>query len=343
LRLRAQREELCKRVEWLIKAEDWEKGKAEAERLAGLWQTLEGDAEPDLAERFEALQGQFHSAWQDWQARQANLAALRAEKQALCESVNGVLAELDNGQSLDTEQSQNVDQELATLETRWAQIESIGGVAEAEFQRCFEGARRQARARQRELELCHRIAEHMRAVCEDAERLLAAARPLSKHGLENLSQRWNEIEKPATPSDLIREYQARFEQASRLIEEAREKQHEAQKQREKDLKQTLRDLDVALAEGELQKARQLESAAKDLLGQLGHLPKPRRAGLEHALQKAEAKIRELRGWQHWGNTLERERLCEQAESLIGLEGDPEDIARRIREAQEEWKKTQPGR
>jgi type I restriction enzyme R subunit len=75
-----------------------------------------------------------------------------------------------------------------------------------------------------------------------------------------------------------------------------------------------------------------------LLRQLGSLPKPRLAPLEQRLHAASAKIRQLRGWQHWGNQLERENLCKEMEALIGLAADPEEIARQVRAAQAEWKR-----
>jgi hypothetical protein len=79
-----------------------------------------------------------------------------------------------------------------------------------------------------------------------------------------------------------------------------------------------------------------------LLKQLNDLPKNKRAQFESRLHVCISKINELRGWQRWGNHQERQILCEQMEALIGIKADPEELARRVREAQTTWKKLNDG-
>ncbi len=342
LRLRAQREALCQRLELLLKAEDWERSKPEMERLAQQWTEIEGEPEAELVSRFEDLQARFIQGWQEEQTRQAAIATLKVEKQALCESIEGLLMEVDGADVLEPEQARKLEHELSILETRWEQIPSIGGLVEERFQSCFRDASRDIRGDIRELEETHRLGLELEKLLKDSERQLEKTAPVSRKAVEQLREGLEKIQLPEKPGARLKELDCQLRANLDALEQKREQQREAQKKNEKNLRTTLRELEVDLEQGELRKSRNLEQQARDLLKELGHLPRNQKAPLENRLHAASAKIRELRSWQHWGNTLEREKLCETVEALIGLEGDPEDIARRIREAQDEWKQLSVG-
>ncbi|NJN45244.1 MAG: DUF349 domain-containing protein [Candidatus Competibacteraceae bacterium] len=61
------------------------------------------------------------------------------------------------------------------------------------------------------------------------------------------------------------------------------------------------------------------------------------ATVDARLQVCVPRLGELRGWRRWGTHQAREHLCEEAESLLGLELPPLDIAERIKKLRATWK------
>ena len=58
--------------------------------------------------------------------------------------------------------------------------------------------------------------------------------------------------------------------------------------------------------------------------------------VQAALTPKLQELREIEGWQRWANVGIQEQLCEKMEALKAAE-DPEEIARRIRELQQQWR------
>ena len=90
-----------------------------------------------------------------------------------------------------------------------------------------------------------------------------------------------------------------------------------------------------------------ERALRDVRTALGSLPPlPSKRDHEDILKRLKAaqtaftpKVQELRdvaGWQRWANVGLQEQLCEKMEALASVM-DPEEIARQVRELQQQWK------
>jgi hypothetical protein len=60
--------------------------------------------------------------------------------------------------------------------------------------------------------------------------------------------------------------------------------------------------------------------------------------VQAALTPKLQELREIEGWQRWANVGIQEQLCEKMEALSAIEA-PEEIARRIRELQEQWRES----
>ena len=90
-----------------------------------------------------------------------------------------------------------------------------------------------------------------------------------------------------------------------------------------------------------------ERALADVRAALGAMPPlPSKQDYDDGVRRLKAvqaaltpklqELREIEGWQRWANVGIQEQLCEKMEALKAAE-DPEEIARRIRELQQQWR------
>ena len=96
-------------------------------------------------------------------------------------------------------------------------------------------------------------------------------------------------------------------------------------------------LEAAAENGELQQATQLQDQVRHRLKHNIGLSRAQMAGIEERLQACAGRLGELRDWRRWGAHQAREQLCATAESLVGLEAEPTEIAQRIQQVREAWK------
>jgi exonuclease SbcC len=99
----------------------------------------------------------------------------------------------------------------------------------------------------------------------------------------------------------------------------------------------VRQLEVAAEEGELQHATEFQEQARHRLKHNIGLSRAQMAAIEERLQACAGRLGELRDWRRWGAHQAREQLCATAETLIGLEAEPTEIAQRIQQARDAWK------
>jgi hypothetical protein len=97
------------------------------------------------------------------------------------------------------------------------------------------------------------------------------------------------------------------------------------------------DLSVKAAERALSDVRAAVAAMPPLPSKQDYDDGMRRLkAVQAALTPKLQELREIEGWQRWANVGIQEQLCEKMEALKAAE-DPEEIARRIRELQQQWR------
>ena len=97
------------------------------------------------------------------------------------------------------------------------------------------------------------------------------------------------------------------------------------------------DLSVKAAERALSDVRAAMGAMPPLPSKQDYDDGMRRLkAVQAALTPKLQELREIEGWQRWANVGIQEQLCEKMEALKAAE-DPEEIARRIRELQQQWR------
>ncbi|MEY3221062.1 MAG: hypothetical protein RIT27_2419 [Pseudomonadota bacterium] len=351
LQIVADREELCKRLDWLIKIGDWEHD-TEFNKLQETWQKLSEEVAgfnaeqqqisdkgtvahfTDLTQRAQTARDEYRNALQIH-------AELRREKQNFLHDLNTLWQEVEKLEEISAEQSQSLEEKAQQLLDNF---KAAGHLPETEEHRLTEAFSEKHKAIRRHLKtLLHyqSIATALTKVIHKAERLLKETF-IRKDALEKLQEQRKAIEQPENPTATLETLEENFHSLLEQLQERLQQQQAQQKEHQQEIKKLLETLEQTLENGELQKAISIEEKAHTLLKQLGDLPKNKRAAFESRLHVCTSKINELRGWQRWGNHQERQILCEQMEALIGIKADPEELARRVREAQTTWKKLNDG-
>jgi hypothetical protein len=199
---------------------------------------------------------------------------------------------------------------LTRLEARWN-----AATAEATSELRSEVERQFGRAREA-------LEAHARVAVERIERQHAAARA-------------------AEAAKVQQEHAARTA-AEAAAERVRTLEAEQQAEREKRaaadaevraLVGLLRQAQAALEHGGTARATRLRDAVRERLPQAPALP----AWFERQLQEVDARIQELQDWRTFTVVPKRAELVRRAESLVGAEISPEELARQIRRLRDEWR------
>ncbi len=350
-RLSAQREEVRKRLELLRKLDDWETSGQELTRVGQEWQRLAQEAvelrivvDAQLQaqiQRFEQLFAECEAAARAYRDVQQAQAQVREEKQTVLEHLQALLLQLQQAEA-DGNLSA-LETQLDNLHTRWDYSGTLPLPEEQNMLSRFKQLHKQAQQQITAIRHSHGIAVALERLCQQAEKLLGQKKAVQTKHLSGLQSARQAIEHlPQTNAHIV-QLDQRFSQIYAALEARLAEQQQQRKAYQQALKEDLQALEAALEAGEFQKSVDLEQKVRDLLDLLGDAPKHSKADWERRLQTCHAKIQELRGWQRWGNSLEREALCAQMEALIGLEADPEDLAKRVKDAQTLWRTLNDGK
>src|SRR5690606_11879814 len=94
------------------------------------------------------------------------------------------------------------------------------------------------------------------------------------------------------------------------------------------------DLTSEIEQGHLKSAQRLLKDASHLVK---HLPMKTASGYQKQLRELTIRVNELRDWQGFVSTPKKEELCQEMETLVGAEMDPQALSNRIRRLQDEWR------
>ncbi len=119
------------------------------------------------------------------------------------------------------------------------------------------------------------------------------------------------------------------------LEALLEQQRQAYEQELGQARTLLTQLETELEQGELHKA--LETRATLQQSIKGHGKNKEWQKLNNRLNSMQARLRELRDWQHWSNNKIRNRLIDEMEALPSADLHPDALLDRIKSLQVEWK------
>ncbi len=181
------------------------------------------------------------------------------------------------------------------------------------------------------------VSEPLSRLCTDIELYEAenADHP-SAPGINKLKHRlektWERC-KPPHPDDVVcyESAVARLEKLEAVLE-IKHKQSEEELGKAKEM---LAQLETELEEGELHKALETRAALQE--SAKGHGKNKDWQSISNRLNSMQARLRELRDWQHWSNNKVRKRLIAEMEVLPAADLHPDALLDRIKSLQMEWK------
>ena len=187
----------------------------------------------------------------------------------------------------------------------------------------------EAEAEQANESLLHLFIDIRRYEAENAKHPAAASINKMKHQLERIWKRCT----PPHPDDAVC-----YNFASVVLENFDTTLEKQRQQFEKELGQSqelLVKLESELEQGELHKA--LETRAKLQRFAKGHGKNRDWQQINNKMNSMQARLRELRDWQHWSNNKVRKRLIAEMEVLPAADLHPDALLDRIKSLQVEWK------
>lgn len=186
--------------------------------------------------------------------------------------------------------------------------------------------------------------EDRQAILEEIDALLAARNSIDETRAKRVrkaldAMRGNTAEAEAEAVAVPRDDTQLDDLIDARLETLRSRIHRQVERRKRDYDKALGladELEQAVRDNELQKAQHAEKILLSIMGNIPGLSEQRWKDIEERLQRARPKLRKLESWRHWGTTQAREELIEQVRQLQGSDLHPNQIARSIQAAREQW-------
>lgn len=303
-------------------------------KLEQEWREREADAAAELRDRYAQARARFLAE------RQAS-AGRRAQRLELVASLETLLERLGRELQPSAELSAAIQYATRDAPAAWNRLGPAHDADSRRLDARFQQLGQEIREQERALHRNHLRAEHLREVLREAATLLEQPSEVREIDLKRLRQRWDGLERPES-RDLASDLQNRLDSLFDKLRARLQRQIQQRDQEWQELQDLVGQLETALEAGELQQATHLQERSRQRLKLNIGLTRAQMAAIEERLQHCAGRIGELRGWRRWGAHQAREQLCVAAESLIGLEDDPPEIARRIQQAREAWKNLDHG-
>ena len=326
---RENAERLCREMEGLL-AETLQAGdQLRIRRLDGQWEPLEYSASRQLTTC-------YRRARELAVAEIERLAELQSARRAICVDLEGLLAGMNDNAGSDALSAEDLLVSLDTAIARWqAQLPEVDD--NDPLAQRFAGLVKQVRRESERLARDRACAVPLQALVQQAGALRDEQAKLDEPRIKKLESRWAALEQPTSRS-LAEALQDDFDSALQVLRERLERQRRQRLQALDTAEGLLAELESALQEGELERALSLRDRLRHLLKTARGVAEHKRLALQEQLQGMQPRLEELRQWRHWGGGKARLRLCTEIEALAGSVRSAEDVAARVRNARDAWKR-----
>ena len=324
--------DLCTRAEALLKSSSAEAAEAALAPLQKQWLQWVAEAAPQevyldrFAEAVAAIGGMQ-------QVQQQQAAALERDALAITERLQALVGRMDSdvGNEADEQQLQQFADELAQCQQAWSVLEHRpDSDLQASYRKLTAALQQRLQSQGRALSGASRL----QAALEQAESALVSTEPVTAAVLNALRR--------ALPRDggdglaQARTDKARIDRLMDGLQQRLGKQREQAGSRMQKAGERIGELEQALEQGESRQAASLLQQIHQLEAELRGLGLELSAPLRQRMQRLAGRLRELRDWQRFSNTTEREQLCERVESLIDADLPVPELARQIKLARKTW-------
>ncbi len=283
------------------------------------------------------LQERYSQARERFLTERQTSANRRVQRLELITSLENLLERLRTERESSAELSAAIQYGACEAPAAWACFgppqDNEGRRLEQRFQELIEAIHGQERILQRNQIRANRLRE----VLQQTEKLLKQPSEIQEADITPLRHQWQSLEHPESGTLTI-ELQSEFDSLLNKLRARMQRQAQERDQEWQELQELTAQLEAAIENGESQQAAALQEQARRRLKQNIGLSRAQMTEIDERLQSSAAQLGKLRDWRRWGAYQAREQLCATAESLTGLEIDPTEIARRIQQARNAWKK-----
>jgi hypothetical protein len=326
---RENAERLCREMEGLLAEALQAEDAVRIRRLDGQWNPLESVSPPQLIARYRHAREQVVAGIE-------RLVALQDAKRAICADLESLLAGMNDSAGSQAPSPEDLLVSLEAIIGRWpahaADVDTDDPLAQH-----FAGLVQQVRLESERLARDRACAVRLQALVQQARALRDEQAKLDEPRIKQLESRWAALEQPAS-RPLAEALQHDFDSALRALRERLDRQRRQRMQALDTAEGLLAELESALQEGELERALSLRDRLRHLLKTARGVAERKRLALQEQLQGVQPRLEELRQWRHWGGGKARLRLCAEIEALADSLLSAEDVAARVRNARDAWKR-----
>ena len=326
---RENTERLCREMEELQARTRHAGDAVHLRRLDGQWAALEPVAAAEFTERYRRARGPVAAGLEQ-------LAVLQGKRRAICEHLEKLLAGLNDNDGSTAPAAAELLASRDAFIDRWQALVPAANEDDPLAQR-FAALVQQVRRAADRLVRDHACAVRLQALVEQAVALADKQAKLDEPRIKKLEARWAALEQPASRS-LAEGLQHDFTSALRTLRDRLKRQHQQRVQALETAEGLLVELEAALQEGELERALSLRDRLRHRLKTSRGVAERKRQALQEQLQGMLPRLEELRQWRHWGGGKARLRLCTEIEALAESVLSAEEVAARVRNARDAWKR-----
>ena len=326
---RESAERLCQEMEGLLSGTLKAGDDLRIRRLDGQKDQLESSFTPQLTVRYEHAREQAV-------AEIERLTALHKARRAICMELESLLAGMSDDEGMGTQTAEDLLVSLEAVIARWQALLPEADDDKPLAQR-FAGLVQQVRRESGRLASDHARTIPLQALVQQARELSQGKAEIAEARIRKLERHWTTLEQP-TSRALAEELQHDFDSALQALRARLERQHQQRMQALDTAEGQLAELEVALQQGELERALSLRNRVRHQLKTAKGVDQRRQRALQERLEGMQPRLEELRQWRHWGGGEARPRLCTEIEALADSGLTAEEIAARVRNARDAWKR-----
>ncbi len=331
--LHARLESLCASLEQLATCEYFPQYGAKLNALCSEWDQLQADASDALTERANeaitttrARLDQIQAAQEAERLAAAQLAERKRQQQEILDSLHKQTERLKEIAEEDQPATEAESVTLSETKERWATL-AADTAQTKQFDKAVQRCEALIAARQA---LLQRIPE-----IESLAAQIDSLTSLKTEKLESLEKRcarlaksidWPETDKPLPIQQLLG-------YRTEIKNQLKERQAASKSQLNR-FESALDELEASISAGQSKAADKQFKQVEQLSAALG---KQRTAQLDHRLKQLSAQVQEMKEWQGYAVAPKKEALCAEMEALSESNLEPQQLANKIRELQQQWK------
>jgi exonuclease SbcC len=322
-------EQLCREMEGIL-AGSLQAGDAiRIRRLDCQWESLESIKSPELTTR-------YHRARKQVAAGIERLVALQSVKREICADLEHLLAGQRDNAGSDALSAGDLLDSLEAVIGRW-QTQTAEADEDDTLAQRFARLVKQVRREAERLNSDHACAVPLQALIKQAGALRDEHAKLDESRIKKLESRWASLDQP-TSRTVAEVLQKDFDNVLRALRDRLDRERRQRMQALDSAKVLLAELESALQAGELERALSQRDRLRHLLKTGRGVDERKRLAMQEQLQGMQPRLEELRQWRHWGGGKARLRLCAEIEALADTVLGAEEVAARVRNARDAWKR-----